>query len=265
MAFWAGSGSAARNTSPHVAKKAELNRTHEKPLGLREVTHAVPFGRDFVGHHLGAVSEYPWRWVRNLSPGLRRQTDSTTDFDSATLVVPWRIVMARSLDCFLLAPDTPLPEELDPFLAGERGVIRIDGFAPLMIAGLAFLLLGPPAADDPHTILHAFDLAEPFHREGLGEDFPDEVLDRLRSDAGDARWWLWRIPEPLLGAVAAVPADQLESLAERWETCRVVFLFRSSYDLAIQRPPLRDVLSRLRRLAALPRPHGAWLGWRGEA
>lgn len=182
-------------------------------------------------------------------------------------VVPATARPVRPVDCFLLAPDVALapslPPDFEDWLATARGVIRIDGFAPFMIAGLGFLLLGPPAADDPHAILHVFDPEEPFHRDGLGEDFPDAVLDRVISDAGDHRWWLWRLPETLLAAVAALPAEELPELAERWGTCRVVFLFRGSFDLAIERPPLRDVLHRLRRLAEMPRPHGAWLGWRG--
>lgn len=150
-------------------------------------------------------------------------------------------------------------------LKSERGVVRVDGFAPFMMAGLGWLLLGPPDRDDDaHRLMGFIDPAHPFHEEGLGEDFPDDVLERLGADAEHDVWMFWRLPDALLQSIARHTDEELAALAERWKACRVVWFHRGSSDFTLRRPALHEVLRRLREVSAQPRPFGAWIGWDGE-
>lgn len=176
-----------------------------------------------------------------------------------------------ALDAFFWAPDLDLTTaDEEPLQAAVRhvtveedveGRVRIDGFAPFMLAGLSMHLCGPAAPDDPHAILHFLDPEEPRHREGLDERFPQSVMDRAGIDLEVEGWIFWRVPDPLRHALSERAAAEDEELAKAWNDYRCLWWFRGSYDLAMARPPLTEVLAALRSFDDGP----LWMGWRGEA
>jgi hypothetical protein len=180
---------------------------------------------------------------------------------------------AEYLDCCIVVPKTPIRDMTDDAFVElfdridsgpQPDVVRIDGFMPFMLATLYRLLIGVREPDDQHAILFFYDPNEPVHREGLDEEFPDEVLNNLGEDFSWDAWICWQIPEVLLQAVQEVPHAELDSLAARWGETRCVMWLRGSSDFNMQRPSLRNMLDVLREVEG-PLPHGAWMLWNGEA
>lgn len=136
-----------------------------------------------------------------MGRGKKRKRSPSDSAESDSEALPVASDRAKPvLDCFFMV-SRRLPSEAPDAVhaAMEEGasgpvhrVVPVDGFPPMMVAGLAFVLLGAPLPDDPHHVLRFIDPKEPVHRPDLGEEFSDEVLEALgvddSIDGWDSRW-----------------------------------------------------------------------------